>query len=175
MVVALCTAQRQTHRNGGGCINTISNVCGLILFRNSSTFKVNRMVAIEPGCHELICRRIRKQVTSELLSQEPVIRHVAVECTDNPVSPTEHISVTIDVISMGVCVAGKIQPHQSHTLTISRSLQESVNNSLICTRFRVGSKGFDVIDAWWQTRQVKSYPTKECPFICGGQWLETLL
>ena len=175
MVVALGTAQRQTHRNGGGCIHTISNICCLILFWNSSTFKVDRMVAIEPGCHELVCRRIRKQVTCELFSQEPVIWHVAVECADNPVSPAEHIPVTIDVISMGVCVAGKIQPHQSHPLTISWSLQESVNNSLISTRFCVGCKRIDVIDAWWQPCQVKCDPAKECPFICGGQWLETLL
>ena len=171
MVVALCTSQRQTHRNSSGCIHAISNVSSLILFRNRSAFKVDWMVAIKPCSYELICRRIRKKVTCKLLSQEPVVWHVAVECTDNPVSPAEHISVTIDVIPMGVRVACQVKPHQCHSLTVSRPLKQSVNNPLICTWFRVSCIGFDVIDAWWQTRQVKSYPPKKSQFICCGQRL----
>ena len=106
MVMALSAAERQPHRHRGSRVHTICNVGRLVLLRDGTTFKVDRMVPIKTRCNKLVGRRVGQQVTRELLCKKPVVRHIHVERPDDPVAPAIHIPMAVNMITMRIGIAG---------------------------------------------------------------------
>ena len=53
---------------------------------------------------------VGQQVAGELLDREPVERQVAVEGADDPVAIGPHLAEVVEVIAVGVGVAGGVEP-----------------------------------------------------------------
>ena len=79
-------------------------------------------------------RRLRQQISSNLLERELVKRHVCIQRRDDPIAVGPYISKVIALKPMRICVAGQIQPRTSPPLPKLRSRQKLVNESLIMGR-----------------------------------------
>ena len=120
VIVAARAAKRHPHPCGGGRLHTIHDVLVLILFRDGAAFEIDHVVAIETGRDLLRVGCIGQQIAGKLLHGEAVIRHVFVECANDPISPMPHLASAVDVVAVRVGVSCQIQPLHGHAFAVSR-------------------------------------------------------
>ena len=131
MAVASRAADGQTLPDGECCVDSVDDVLDLKLFRDDTAFRVASMVAVEACRDFLIERRVRQQIASQLLNRELIERHVLVEGFEYPVTPTPHVSRTVRLIAVGVCVPRCIEPANRHSLGIARRLQQPIDDTFV--------------------------------------------
>ena len=117
VVVTASASHCQAEPHRCGCIDTIGNVFDGILFRDDSTLGVTTVIAIETGRDSLAERRRRQHIARDLIIGELIEGHVAVECIDDPVSPTPHVARSVILIATCVGVASGIEPKDCHAFT----------------------------------------------------------
>jgi len=132
-----------------------------VLFRDTSAFAVDHVVAVEPGGDELLFGRFRQQVARQLLDGELIERHVAVEGLDHPVAIGPNLAVVVEVQTVGVAVAGGIEPEPGHVLTVAGRLEQPVHQPLVGARLFVGQELADLAERGRQTGQVERDPADE--------------
>ena len=81
-----------------------------------SPFPIESMVAVEPGGHDLILRRIGQHVPGQLLDGELVKGQVSVVGSDQPFPPQPHVPAPVALKPVAVRITGQVQPLQSHPL-----------------------------------------------------------
>ena len=108
---------------------------------NGAAFEIDHVVAVEAGGDLVIHGRVGQQIACKLLDRELVVRHVLVVGLDHPVAPRPHRPQAVDVVAVGVGVAGKIEPLHRHALAIVRRGQQVVDTLLVGVGRLVGQKG----------------------------------
>ena len=118
VIVAAATLHRQTQECRCESLRPVGDVLDAKLFRHAAAFNLLRMQPVESRRQNLFVGRIGQQVTSELLGDELVVGHVAIERADHPVSPRPDETIAVDLITVRVAVPGRVQPVRRHSLTV---------------------------------------------------------
>ena len=72
----------------------------------------------------MVKRAAGQKVAGQLLDGEPVERQVAVERTDHPVAEGPSFAEIIEVIAVGVGIAGRVEPVAGTMLAPLRGVEE---------------------------------------------------
>ena len=109
---------------------------------------------MEAGGNQLVHRRVRQQVTRDLLERELVEGQVAVERVDHPVAVGPHLAVVVDVDAMGVGIARGVQPVASAVLAVALGGEQDVKVALVGARLVVVHEGVHDLRARGQAGDV---------------------
>ena len=115
----------------------------------------------------------RKQVSGDLLADEPVVGQVVVERLDDvvAVSPGVRIPVVL-VVARGIGVAGDIQPVPAPAFPVERGGQQAVHDGLEGAGRVVRQERFGVGLGGRQARQVEGGPAQQGQLVGGRSGLE---
>src|SRR5438093_12563512 len=118
--MATGATQGQAQKHSSCCVDAVNHGFDPILLEIDASFQVDKGVAMETGRHDLLARRIREQVASNLLDHKLVKRQVTVEGVNDPVSIHPNFAGIIDVVAVGISVASQVKPVTTPTLTVTR-------------------------------------------------------
>ena len=133
MVMTLSAGHSQPQPGGGGHIHSVEQNHKALLLRNGPTLSVVQMVAIEPTGYFLLRAGIWQKMSCELPDGKLIERHVLIESLDDPVFPNPLVGFSIKLKAVAVCIAGGVQPLQSHSLAIMRTGQQMIDHFFIRT------------------------------------------
>ena len=120
MIVTLTTFQSGSKENRSSRIHTIEHLIDAILFWMNARFDIAGNSAMKSSCDFLVGRGVRNQITRQLFQRELIKRHVVVHRVDHPISIRPAFTQLICLITVGVGVAGQIQPGLCPTFAVSR-------------------------------------------------------
>src|SRR5687768_8981839 len=110
MTMTLYARESSSHQHFPGRVHAIDHGSRSEFFVVGSAFIIGHGIAMKCSGDILRIRRIGKKITGNLLCQETIIRHIAVECIDRPVAVTPDGAAVIALISFGVCITGEVEP-----------------------------------------------------------------
>ena len=141
MVVAARTQKTHAHPYLRGGSDAIDDVLGAVFLWNDAALDSDGVIAIEAGGHFLLQRGLWQQVPGKLLDGELIKRQIAVVGVDHPIAPRPHVTVGVVLITVGVGVAGGVEPVAGHVLAIPWRGQQAVDGFLKCLGRLVGDEG----------------------------------
>ena len=130
MIMALGAFHSQPHPDIPGGFYPIHYIFNPEFLSNDSSLIGGGMVAIKTGGDFLIIRGIREKIAGQLFDRKPVEGHIVLVCVQDPVPPGPHISGAIIMKDGSVPIAGGIHPYESHTLSVSIRVKQSVDQTL---------------------------------------------
>ena len=119
MIVAPGAAERQSHPDRPQSVDSIDDVLDDPLVGNRSAFRVDSVVAAEPGRNLLTKCRVGQHVPSKLVDRELIERLTIVQRLDQPVTPRPHVSNAVVLVAIGVCVPSGVEPGHGHMLAVA--------------------------------------------------------
>src|SRR6266545_4105000 len=172
MVVTLSAGGRQAEPDSACGIDAIDNVVVVILRRNGAALEVDHVIAIEAAGDLLPHRGAGQQIPGQLLDGEAIEGQVLVEGGDDPVAPARHVAAGVDVIAVGVGVAGGVEPLHRHALAEVRRRQQTIDDLLVSVRAPIGQEGIDLGGGGRQAGQVECHPPDQADRVRLGRRLE---
>src|SRR5262245_19913076 len=109
--------ETEEHRRHG--LYAIHGILREILHGNDASFGIAAMIAVESRGDLLLDGRIRQQIAGDLLDREAVERLVAIECVNDPITPSPHVPLRIRLVTIRVGIAGGVEPTDGHLFAIS--------------------------------------------------------
>ena len=158
MVVTPCTCQGQSHPGGRERIEPIDDVLDPELFGDAAALAIGPVIAIESCRQHLFRPRAGQQVTGKLLNREPIKRHVVVDRVDNPIPPSPHHSWLIVLVTVGVGVAGQVEPVTGEMFTKPWRAQQAIDQSFVPVSPAVGHRHCHQAWLWGQPGQCQRDP-----------------
>src|SRR5262249_3401655 len=121
----------QAEEDGAVGIDLIDYVADIDLLVDRAALAGGDVAAVVAGGDKLIGGRIRKQITSQLLDDEAVERHVGIEGPNDPVAVWPVFAVVVKVQPVRAAVAGGVEPVASHVLAVARRVQQAIDDLLV--------------------------------------------
>jgi hypothetical protein len=128
--MAAGTLECQSQESRRKSVVAIGHVLHPEFLGSTSPLDLLGVQAIESGRQFMLLRGIGKQVSCQLPGDKLVIRLVAVNCINHPVTPGPDIPVPIDLVSVGVRIAGQIEPDRGNSLPKCRAGKKPVDKTL---------------------------------------------
>jgi len=119
MVVAAGACHGQAEPDGAGGFGLVKDIFDTIFLGDPPPFPIDHVVSVEAGGQNLIGMSFGNEVAGDLVDCELVKGHVVVEGLNNPVAPGPHAAFAVTLISIGVGIAGSIEPIPGHPLAES--------------------------------------------------------
>ena len=117
VVVALGTAEGQAEEDGTEGVGAIDRIDHAVFIVDGSALAGGRVGADETAGDLILQCRFRQQVTRQLADDKFVIRGVGIEEFDDTVAIRPHLAVVVEVQSMGIGVAGGVEPGATPVFT----------------------------------------------------------
>ena len=131
VVVASGASDGESEENHAGGIGSILGIDGFVFFRNDPAFVGGDVTPMKAGGHQPIQVRVRQQVPGDLLDRKLVEGLVPVEGPDHPIAIGPHLSIVVDVDTVGVSIARRVQPVAGPMFSPVPRLQQVVHQVLI--------------------------------------------
>ena len=168
---------REAEQGGAGRADAVGDVFDAVFLVDDAAFGVDDVVAVEGRGQPLGVRRIRQQVAGELFGDELAEGGVPVEGLDDPVAPPPHRAGGVVVETMGVGVAGHVEPLLGETLAEAGRVQQAPGGrqiGLVTAQADVGLEGRDLRGRGRQAGQVEGGATEPGGRLGLGRGLEFL-
>ena len=159
--VALGALQGEAQPGGAGGGHAVHHGVITELQGVDAAFLVLHAVAVETGGDALVPGGIRKEVAGDLFDGELIVRHVRIEGADHPVAVRPDGAAPVLFVTVGVRIAGKIQPFAAPLFAIARRGQQTVHGVRIGLRRGIRKKGGGFLHGGRQSCQVKTHPAEE--------------
>ena len=161
VIVAARAAHREPEPHGARGLHAIHHVFDTPFRVDRAALLVHAMVAVEAARDFLVRRRIRQQITGELLDGELIERLVRVEGVDDPVAPAPHEALTVRLEAIAVGVTRPVEPVLRHLLAVSRRGEQSVGEALVSTRLHICDERFHLLRRRRQPGEVEAHAADE--------------
>ena len=175
MGVTSGTAHRQPQPDGRRGLEPVKRVFRLILIDDRAPLSCAHVCPDVTRGHLLFHRRLRHQITRQLVDRELVERHVPVIRLNHPVAPLPHAPLRVDVIPVRIRIPRRIHPVMRHVFAIRRRFQEPVHQSLVCLRPIVRQIRVHLLRSGRQPRQIQRRPPNQRRLVRLGRRLQPLL
>ncbi len=133
-----------------------------------------RLFRLKPARDPLRQRGPGQQVAGDLLDREPVERLVGVERGDHPVAPRPHGTGEVVLKTVGVGVAGAVEPVHGHAFAVRRRCQQSFDQPLVGAGRAVGQEGVGLARRGREARQIE-VDAADQRLLGGGRRVRQLL
>ena len=144
MAVADGALAGQAHPGIGHRGGAVDGIAKQQLIVDRSPLARRHIAAGESGGDLLVERGVWQQVTGELFDRKPIERHVGVERLHDPVAVGPHLPLVVEVETVGVGIAGDVEPVAGHLLAVMGALQQTIDRFLIRIRRGIGDEGIDL-------------------------------
>ena len=161
MIVAAGAFESHSHEHGADGHHAIDDVADVDFLFDRSTFAGGDVTAVETGGNQLIRCRVGKQIPSDLFDHKLVVRLIPVQCPHHPIPVGPHLAIVVQVQSMGIAVAGRVQPEPRHVLAVTRGTQQPIDDLFVGIRRFVGQKCIDLVRRGWQPGQIQRDPAQQ--------------
>ena len=151
MIVAAGTEEAHAKPHLGGSGHAVDDVLGAVFLVDNTALNGDGVVAIETGGDALLQRGVGEQIAGQLFDGELVEGEVAVVGVDNPITPRPHVAVGVVLVTVGVGIAGGIEPIARHMFAVARRGEEAVDGFLECLGRFVGEEGVEFGKGWGQS------------------------
>ncbi len=131
VAMALRAAERQPEpcRPGGG--HPVGHGMKAKLERIDTAFFVEHRIAMKAGGDKLVERGFGQHVAGELFDRELVEGHVGIEGLNHPVAVGPHAAIAILLVTVGIGVAGQIEPLAGPPLAVLRAGQQPIDETFV--------------------------------------------
>ena len=119
MVSPSTALPRQSKRSNKPSIRN----CSWMIAPSSFTMPLRK----KAGRHALRLRRVRKQIAGDLLDDELVVRHVAIDGVDHPIAPKILLARQILFVAVAIGISGHIEPMPGPFLAKVLGRQEMID------------------------------------------------
>ena len=110
VVVALGAGQRHAQPHRGGGRRRDRRILGRYSSGSAPPSKLTITLRLNPVAIFCVERGVGQQVAGDLLDGESIEGHIAVEGVDDPIAIAPHVAMVVDVVAVGVGVAGQVEP-----------------------------------------------------------------
>ena len=114
-----CTTDRQAQEDGTGGVDAVDHCVDPELLVVGSTLLVDQRVAVKAGGDQLVQAALWDQVSGELFGRKAIEGHVGVDGIDDPVTVFPYRTGSIDRETIGVGVAGQVEPVPSPAFPVA--------------------------------------------------------
>ena len=118
VIVAGGAMDRHPHEGSPHGGDPIDDVLEKALLGQCGSAVNDEVQAIESRGHELVARRLGKQVAGQLIADEVIVAQVLVESPNYPIAISNQVAVKVLVHTVGVSKTDQVQPVTSKMLTI---------------------------------------------------------
>ena len=129
--VALGALGRQAEHRLAKAVDAVKHLDHPEFLRDDRPLLVDRAIAQEARGDDLLLRRIRQKVAGDLLHDELVVWHVAIDRGDHPVSPDPHLPTEVFFVAVGVGIAGEVEPVPRPLLAIAVAREQGIDRLLV--------------------------------------------
>ena len=119
MLVTSGATNGEPKKHRAECVDPIDDVLHTELLFDNAGLVVNHVISIEARRDLLVDRRVRQQITSQLLNRKLVEGHVVVERADDPVTPRPHCPIVVREVAIRVSIASGVQPVDRHVFSVA--------------------------------------------------------
>ncbi len=135
MVVAARAADGQPQPHCSDRAGAVHDLLHTVFLHVRATLPIAERIPVEPGSYFLIDSGVGQQISGELLDRELIVRHIAIERVDDPVSIAPRIGPElIGLVTIAIRIAGQIQPVPRPFFTIMRRGKQPVCEPFVCIR-----------------------------------------
>ena len=158
VVVAGRATGGETEPGGGDGVGAIHEVFHAVFLLNHSAL-VGGRIAFEEASGDGIFLILGEEVAGELADRKLVEGKVVVEGVDDPLAVGPDCAEVVVLKSMGVGVAGGIEPEAGAVFAVMGGSEVSVDESFVgnLAAFEL----FDLLDFWWQSGEVEGKAANE--------------
>ena len=156
VVMAAGTADRQPQVDRARRGDAIDHRLDAEFLGVGSPFFIQQRVAMKPGRHELIDRRVGQQVAGELLDRELIERQVAIVRVDHPIAILPDRPRVVVGVAVAVGVASQVEPVPAPALAVVGRGQQAIDQSLVGVGTLVRQECVDLGDCWRQPEQIQA-------------------
>ena len=89
---------------------------------------------MKTGRNPLILSRPRQHITGKLLNRELIIRKVAIDRVNDPVTIWPDRPCPVLFVTIRIGIAGEVQPAATPSLTVMRRCEQSIDQSFVRIR-----------------------------------------
>ena len=161
VVVAAGAAQGQTQEDDPGGVHPVDHGFDPVLLEVDAPFQIQLGVAVKPAGHDLVLGGVGDQVPGDLLDHELVVGQIPVQGLDHPVPIFPDLAGQVVVVSVGVGVAGQVEPVASPALAVVGGTQKIVDEALVGVRARIFQKRLHLPGLGQQSDQVQIGPADQ--------------
>ena len=111
-------------------------------------------------CDPLIRRRFGKEVSGKLFDGELIEGQIRVHGLDHPIAIGPTVTQLIGLKSVGIRIAGKIQPLSSPMFAVSRRIQKMIDHLFADFGRIFRQEVVDLLHTRGQTGQPQAYPAQ---------------
>ena len=129
VIVALRAADGQTEKGGAKCAHAIEHGFDAELFGIDAALLIDLGVAVETGGDFLVEAGIRQEVAAELFDYELIVREIAVQCGDDPVTVFPNLAGGIDRVAVGISIARDVEPRARPAFAVVRRGEEACDDA----------------------------------------------
>ena len=173
MIVTTGAFQGQAQKRRAESVGAIRHIFHAELFRHAAALDLLRMKAIEGRGEDLFPAGAGQQIARELPENKGVVGQILIEGIDHPIAPRPDASVSIDLVPIGIGIAGDVQPLRGHPFPIGLSLQQVVHQGLVGPGRSIVKEGVNLRQRGWQSGQIKADTPNQA--LLGGLGREGLL
>ena len=119
VIVATRALHGEAEKGGAKGVGAVGDVFDAVFFEHDSTFHHVTVKTVESGGQHFGRTSVGEQIPGNLQRHELVVGHVLVERRDDPVTPRPDKAFTVALVTVGVGVAGDVEPFSSHALGVS--------------------------------------------------------
>ena len=136
--MALSTLCGQAQHRFADAVDAVEHFDHSKLFCHNRAFFVDHAVSQKSCRDDLLLRRVRQQIASNLFDKKLVVGHVAIEGINHPVTPRPLLTRHIFLVAVGVGITSQIQPVSCPLFTKTIALEQRLNRSCSTVRLDGG-------------------------------------
>ncbi len=129
--VTLRTGGGHPQPGGAGRAHAIDHRQVAKLQRIDAALFIDHRVAMKTGGNDVVDGRLRQHVTGNLANGEGIKGHVVIEGPNHPVSVGPDLPGAILLITVGIGVAGQVEPAAGPALAIPGARQQPIHQPLV--------------------------------------------
>ena len=153
MVVAAGAFHRQAHEAVTCGHDAVRDAVLAEFLRDRSAFEGHAVDPVVRRSHFLVQGRIGQQVAGQLLREEPVVGHVAVQGLEDPVAPRPGEHLLVARVTPGVGVTREVEPGHREVLAVAWGREHRVHPAFIGVGGFVREEGVDFLRGRREARQ----------------------
>ena len=133
----------QSEPHGSDRFGSIHRISHADLVVDRTTFAGRDVAAIETRCDPLFHRRVRQQVTGELLDRELIEGDVPIERSDDPITIRPERSFVIEMQPVRVAISCRVQPVPREMLAVPSRAKQSLDQFVVRFGRLIRDEGID--------------------------------
>ena len=173
VIVTRCTARRETEPDSGHRLDAVFCVDRLVFGGDRAALTRRRQATVETGRHLLLQRRIRQEIAGHLFNGELIEGQILPKRPDDPVAKRPNRTVVVDVDTVRIGVADRVEPLPRELLGRRVRREEPIDSTVVSRGRGIAHKRREVLRRRRQAREIERHAPQQTRRLLRATRLET--